>query len=187
MLMTPSAKTTASLIARSRLTLGLTQGAMAEALSVTRRTVGRWEGRRSAPNFDQLRLLAAMLHPKDAVLAGEVAVEGATTLKELGLVAPMAPAPPQVPSAPVASPPRPFPPADLMIDSILHVSARALDLQVASTDPAAAVRAVLRAAFERARGLGLTLEEIDAVLSPRTSEGATPKATGRASGASGKG
>jgi transcriptional regulator with XRE-family HTH domain len=184
---TPSAKTTASLIARSRLSLGLTQGALAEALSVTRRTVGRWEGRRSAPTFDQLRLLAAMVHPKDAALAGEIAVEGATTLEELGLVAAKASAPPQVPSTPAAPSARPFPPADLMIDSVLHVSARALDLQVAGTDPVSAVRAVLRAAFERARGLGLTLEEIDAVLSTRPAEGATPKATSRASASSGKG
>jgi len=185
--MTPSAKTTASLIARSRLALGLTQGALADALSVTRRTVGRWEGRRSAPNFDQLARLAAMVHPKDAALASEIAVEGATTLEELSLVAAKALPPPPAPSAPGAPPSRPFPPADLMIDSILHVSARALDLQVASTDPAAAVRAVLRAAFERARGLGLTLEEIDAVLSPRPAEGAPPRATSRASATSGKG
>jgi DNA-binding XRE family transcriptional regulator len=169
----PSSQTTSPLIARFRLALGLSQGDLAKALSVTRRTVGRWEGRQSAPSFDQLGKLAVMAHPKAPDLARELADEAGTTMEQLGLVVPKAPDPSPAHAAPPSPPaplPRAFPPVELMIDSILHVAARALDGQMASVDPVGAVQRVLRVAFERARGLGLTVEELDAAFSPPRSD-----------------
>jgi DNA-binding XRE family transcriptional regulator len=167
MMQTPSPRVTSALIARTRLSLRLTQGDLAERLSVTRRTVGRWEGARSAPSFAQLRQLAVDVHPHDAALAREIADEAGVTLETLGLVLPTPPAPVEPASFPVRS----FPPIDLMVDSILHVSARALSARSMSTDdPVANATSVLRAAFERARGLGLTVEEVDAALASKADE-----------------
>jgi hypothetical protein len=54
-----------------------------------------------------------------------------------------------------------------MIDSILLSAVEAAEAQQASLRDRDTVREVLRAAFSRARGLGLTLEEVNDALSPR--------------------
>jgi DNA-binding XRE family transcriptional regulator len=174
MLRIPTAQVTAGLLGRSRDALHVTQKQLADLLSVARRTVGRWEGRESTPTEEQLRRLARAVHPRDADLALEIAIEAGTTLEALGLVAPApatpaAPPPPPVaaPAAIVVPPARPFPPVDLVVDAIVHVAAQALEEQDAGRDPIGTVTAILRAAFARGRRLGLTIAEVDEALGSR--------------------
>jgi hypothetical protein len=151
-----------ALVTRATRTLGLLQSDLAKLLGVSRRTVQRVVASSTVPSSEYLHTLARAVHPHDAVLAAELAAEGGQTLEGLGIVRP---APPQVaPSPAVLSPPEPPPrkppPARLMVESIVCAAADTMQT------PPAAVRDVLRAAFARARGLGLTIEEIDDALSP---------------------
>ncbi len=170
----PDGQIVVKLLGRSRLALKITQKELADLLGVARRTISRWESRAGVPSPEQLRSLARAVHPHDAALAAELAAEGDATLEALGLrpqallapgaagVALHAGAP-----APGGLPSRPFPPVGLLIDSIVHVSVRALDGQDASRDPIGAVTTVLRAAFARTSALGLTVGEVERALSPR--------------------
>jgi hypothetical protein len=54
---------------------------------------------------------------------------------------------------------RPYPPTRLVIDSVVCAAAEALGT------PPAAVRPVVQAAFARARGLGVSVDEVDDALS----------------------
>jgi DNA-binding XRE family transcriptional regulator len=153
------------LFARARLALGSTQKDMADLLGVSTRTASRWEGGDSYPSLTHITKVARAVHPKDARLAESLAAEAGTTLEALGLVArppPPAPAPPPAPPVP---PPRAFPPIALVIDSVLLA---AFDAASKHDDSALREREVivdiLRAAVSRARGLGLTLDEIDGAL-----------------------
>jgi transcriptional regulator with XRE-family HTH domain len=135
--------------------LGLTQLELAALLGLSRRTVSRWGAHRSRPSASELQKLARAVHPKDPALAAKLAREGGETLESLGLVAaPVVAAPSLAPVVAV----RPFPPARLVVESVVCASAEAMQASPAS------VRGVLRAAFARARGLGLTVEEIDDAL-----------------------
>jgi hypothetical protein len=117
--------------------------------------------------------------PHDASLAAQLAAEAGTTLEGLGLVTPPAPlppaphpAPPPVPAVAPGPPPRAFPPIALMVDSILLASIDAA-ATLGATGAREAVPTILRAAFSRARGLGLTTDEIDEALS--SAMGLAPK------------
>jgi transcriptional regulator with XRE-family HTH domain len=160
----PGTAAVAILLGRAREALGLTQNELAETLGVARRTVNRWEGKESTPAVDQLRQLARAVYAKDRALAADIAAEGNATLEGLGLVERTGGAPGASRVDPSSAPPRPFPPIDLMIDSVVHVASQALAAQLHGDEPVLRVRAALRAAFERARGLGLTLEEVAAAL-----------------------
>ncbi len=123
--------------------------------------------------------IAAAVFPHDASLAAQLASEAGTTLEGLGLVTPPAPLPPAPPTpsppAPVVvpgPPPRAFPPIALMVDSIVLASIDAA-ATLGATGAREAVPTLLRAAFSRARGLGLTTEEIDEALS--SAAGVAPK------------
>ena len=190
----PETHIVVKLLGRLRVALGMTQRELAQLLGVTRRTVGRWEAGASAPSTDQLRRLAHVAHPRDAALAEELASEGDATLEALGLRSPAPPSPsaspapalaPAAPPAPSAPPARPFPPVALLVDSIVHVAARALNDEDPARDSVAAVTAVLRIAFTRASARGLTVGEVERALSPGAEPGvaetqAAPKATGGA-------
>lgn len=63
--------------------------------------------------------------------------------------------------AAAAPAPRPRPPTQLLVEAVVCAAADAM-----RTTPAS-VRDALRAAFSRAREMGLTLEEMSEVLSPR--------------------
>jgi transcriptional regulator with XRE-family HTH domain len=183
----PDSQIVVKLLGRSRLALKITQKELADLLGVARRTISRWESRAGVPSPEQLRGLARAVHPHDAALAAELAAEGDATLEALGLrpqalPAPGAPGAPSHAPAPASGglPSRPFPPVGLLIDSIVHVAARALDGQDPSRDPIGAVTTVLRVAFARASALGLTVGEVERALSPRAEAAAaetqpTPK------------
>jgi transcriptional regulator with XRE-family HTH domain len=150
-------------VTRAQMLLGLSQEELASKLGVSRRSITRWHAGQSTPGVEQLAMLARMVHRTDASVAARLAEEAGTSLAALGLVtaAPAARAPEPPPAAAPPPPaPRPFPPTRLMVESIVCAAAETM-----KTVPSE-VREVLRAAFSRARGLGLTIEEVDDALSP---------------------
>jgi transcriptional regulator with XRE-family HTH domain len=147
-------------VIRARMALGLSQRQLGEMFGTSLRTATRMEAGQSTPRASQLIQLAQAVFPRDASLAATLVAEADTSLEALGLVA-SAGVPP--PSAPVP-PARPFPPIALLLDSIMAAAVDATDGQTEPV-PRDTVRAVLHAAFARARALGLTIEEIDDVLS----------------------
>jgi transcriptional regulator with XRE-family HTH domain len=142
-------KSANALLARARIALGMSQGEFGMALGSSKRTAQRWDAGESHPSNEELHRLARMVYPKDASLALEIAVEGGHTLESLGILAPRAPE--TSPAAPIA----------LIVESVVCAAAEALE-----TKPDVA-RPVLRAAFARARALGLSVEQVDEALSPK--------------------
>jgi hypothetical protein len=140
-------------VMNAKLALHIVDRELGELLGVSTRTVQRMMTRRSSFRVEHLQLLARKVHPTNPALAAALAAEGGVTLEALGLVKP---APPAAPSPP----PRAFPPPHLLVEVIVCAAADAMQ----STP--SAVRDVLRAAFSRARTLGLTVEEVDAALAP---------------------
>ncbi len=153
----------------------MTQKQLGEMLGASLRTASRWEGGGSYPDLEQVGQLARAVHSKDVTLAGALAGEAGTTLEALGLVVPKSPSPP----LPPAPPPRAFPPIDLMVDSVILAAADAVAGYADSPlQERSVLLDVLRAAISRARRLGLTLEEVDAVLSrPPAATPVEPKPT----------
>jgi transcriptional regulator with XRE-family HTH domain len=135
--------------------LGYTQHELGQLLGLSRRTVSRWASKHSRPSTSELQKLAGAVHPKDPALAAKLAREGGETLESLGIVKPSPPA--LIAPAPVVTV-KPFPPTRLVVESVVCAAA-----EVMQASPSA-VRGVLRAAFARARGLGLTVEEMDEAL-----------------------
>ena len=99
------------------------------------------------------------LCPVDRGLAARLASASGTTLLALGLEPPPAPIPerpsPVLKPEPVAPPPDPR-----LVDSVLVVAADGLNVAPA------AVRAILHAAFKRARELGLDVRTVENALAP---------------------
>jgi transcriptional regulator with XRE-family HTH domain len=145
------------LVLRAQEALGLTQERLGEMLGVSRRTVTRWIARDSCPSNGDLHALARAVHPTNAELAVMLAQEGGQTLESLGI---LTPAPPVEPKELPVPAPRPFPPTRLLVESIVCAAAESMNA------PPVSVRDALRSAFARARGLGLTVEEVDDALSP---------------------
>ena len=148
-------------VAKASRVLGLTHRAMAELCGTSQRTVQRWFSGGSLPSHSQVHALARAAFPRDARLAEALAQEAGTTLVELGLVP--SPAPP-VPVVPAGPPPRPFPPVALMVDSILHAATQSAAAHAADPTSHQAILEITRAAFSRARGLGLSVEEVHDAL-----------------------
>jgi DNA-binding XRE family transcriptional regulator len=169
------------LVGRARVLLGLTQKELGGMFRASMRTAHRWEGGEARPSIEQVQELARAVFPLDASLAGALAQEAGTTLGALGLVAtpkaPSASSTVSVAPVPVAAA-RAFPPVALMIDSIVLAAVDAVDGNAARLDTRQSVREILRAGFARARGLGLTIEEVDAALaSPPQATALQPKST----------
>jgi len=143
--------------ARRALDLG-SQGALGEALGSSKHTGQRWALERATPTGDQLRRLAAMVYPRNAALAGELAAHAGTSVEALGLVPPPPPATPPMP-VPIAAPPPPPPPDPIhIVDTVVCAAAEALHMMPD------AIRPALRAAFRRARLAGLSVEAVDVAL-----------------------
>lgn len=140
--------------------LGMTNAELGRALGVSVRTVVRWWGHASHPDASVIARLAGAVHPRDAALAAGLAAEAGHTLESLGLAAPPPPPPAPVAEQPPSPPPRPFPPAKLLVEAVVGTAAQAMQ-----TTPSA-VRGAVLAAFACARGLGLTVEEVETALTP---------------------
>jgi DNA-binding XRE family transcriptional regulator len=162
---TRSPNETTALVVRSRMALGLTQKELGEMFGASSRTAHRWEGGASFPDVHQLRKLACAVESKDPELAAQLAVHTGTTLDAIRPVA--APAATHdagvvAEAAPVAT--RAFPPVALLIDSILVAAGDAGEGAGAAAIARPALRAILGAAFGRAKALGLTVEEVDGAM-----------------------
>jgi transcriptional regulator with XRE-family HTH domain len=145
----PDIVTMASLVIRAQLELGLTQRQMGELLGSSLRTVQRWGSRRATPSLDQMKQLAVAVHPQNAPLAAEIA----DALNE-----PLETLLPAIQEAPDE------PPLDLMpllVEAVVCAAADALDASPR------AVRAALRAAFERAESARLTVGDVAQALRGR--------------------
>jgi hypothetical protein len=142
--------------------LGLTQRELGEVLNVSRRTIQRCMGGKSRVYPEYCHELARRVHPVDSALAAELARAGQTTLEELRVV----PRPSQ--AAPAASEPALAKPLarHLVADAVVCAAADA------AAAPPEGVRALLLAAFARARELGLTLEDVEEALRARAKAGA---------------
>jgi transcriptional regulator with XRE-family HTH domain len=149
------------LLVRARAALGLTQKEFGTKFGVSHRTAGRWESRQSQPTLEEVHAIARAVHPKDPALAAALAAEGGTSLEGLKLVRPAPPAT----GAPPPTPARPFPSIGLMTDSIVLAAMEAAGTQVPAALDLSFFRRVSAAAFHRARGLGLTVDEVDDALS----------------------
>jgi transcriptional regulator with XRE-family HTH domain len=161
------------LVIKARGKLGFTQREMAEAVGSSERSVARWEGNEASPYADHLYELAALLYPLDAALAEQAAKAGGKTLEQLGIVAPPpAPAPPAPEPEALAAPPSPASPplpVHLLADSVVYAAAQAVEETPVSLRVA---RAMVAAAFARARDLRLECAEVAEALAPVT--GAAP-------------
>jgi hypothetical protein len=165
------ATTLVALLIDARNRLGVSQGGLGELLGSSRRSGQRWEGGGSSPMPKQLHALAAMVHPKDAKLAEQIAVAGGSTLEQLGIVPPPpppAPPPRTIPlprpppavsaPAPAPPPPQPPPPPEDVVDAVVCAAAEAIDVMPRTIRPA------LLAAFRRARRLGLDVATVEKAL-----------------------
>jgi DNA-binding XRE family transcriptional regulator len=157
------------LVTEGQYALGLTQGQLGSLLTASRRTISRWVSGRSRPSVTQLQRLACAVHPRNAVLAAKLAAEGGQTLEGLGLVRPT---PPPMPAPATPPPPqRPFPPARLLVESVVCAAAETMQA------PPTVVREALRAAFARTEALGLSVEEVNEALSTPADPGASKGST----------
>jgi len=127
-----------ALVARARFVAAPSTEQLAERLTSSKRTVERWFAGESQPSDAQLGQLARLVHPRDPALAAEIAAAVGESLASLGVH-------------------RPPPPAHL-VDAVVCVAAETIDV------PSRALRPALLAAFRRARELGLTLEDVEKVL-----------------------
>ncbi|MGH7435572.1 MAG: helix-turn-helix domain-containing protein [Polyangiaceae bacterium] len=175
---------TTELVALSSLALRLSQKELAELCGVSHSTAHRWIGGASSPMTSHLHRLANAVYPVDPGLAAQIAEHTATTVEavvpEAASAAEAAREAARAAAAAEASAkqaaeaarinaarapaPRAFPPVGLLLDSILVAAGDAGEQQGATDVPRPALRAIVAAAFGRAKGLGLTIEEVEGAL-----------------------
>jgi hypothetical protein len=149
-------RSTHELVVRAQLALGMTHRRFGEALGSSERTSLRWTSRSASITVPQLRKLAALVYPRDATLAAEVANAASETLESLGIVAPPPPAPQVAPAPPARLAPH------LIADLVVCAAADALGAVPATT------RVGLIAAFARAAELKLSVAEVlEALARPK--------------------
>jgi DNA-binding XRE family transcriptional regulator len=136
----------APLVASARDALGLTQAALGQALGASERTVQRWDAGRYAPSDDRLRMLARLVSVKDVALARQIALAAGETLENLGIAAP--------------EPPAAAHQRRTLGDALVCAAAEA-----ARVSPGR-MRSGLAAAFARARELGVSAQELEALVAP---------------------
>ena len=141
---------TTSLLLEARRVLGFSQRELGKLLSVTERTVQRWDAQQSDPGHVAMCKVATAVHPLDPALAARIAAHAGTNLEALG-VAP-SPAPPPVRA--------PAPSLRSLVDAVVCAAADTLSA------PPATVRPVLASALRKASGIGLTLDDVLSVLAP---------------------
>jgi len=143
------------LLIEARRALGLSQKGLVTVLGSSLRTVERMHAGRSHPSRDHWALLIHALHPTDPELAARIAAFCGGTLEQFGI----APPPPPPSAAPPPSAPQaPAVVSAQAVESVLFAAADATDL------PLSSVKAVLVAAFVRARDLGLSVEGLTEAL-----------------------
>jgi len=140
-------------VVRAQLALHLNQKKLGDLMLSSQRTVQRWYAGRGWPSPSQVTRLVVAVHPREPDTARRLATAIGETLESLGVVAPPAP-------APVETSPEPSPLLPFLVESVIAAAAEALDVS-----PRVARPAVL-AAFERAKAVTLTVDDLVAVLGP---------------------
>jgi hypothetical protein len=135
------------LLRRAQYVLGESQVGLGRVMGVSKRTMTRWMHAVVFLGKGQAEDLARAVHPLDPHLASEIALAGRTSLAEMGL------APPPGSKEDIAA-------ARLHLDTVVCAAAEAIDASPR------AVRAALLAAFQRAREVGLTPDELEQALAP---------------------
>ena len=119
---------------------------------VSGRTVQRWVAGQSHPIGTNFHRLAAVVHPRDPVLAADIAAFCGTTLEALGVVRP------EPTAAPALAPARP---TAAHAETVVYAAAEAMDVSPR------AIRPALAAAFARAAELGFTASDFALVLAEK--------------------
>ena len=165
----------ASLSAKARLALGLSQNAYGAKLGWSLRTQARYESGRSAPSPDALVNMGELVHPVNAGLGEELIKRGQALAIKHGLT-PRKPV--NIVLSTESSTALTLPPSrKLASGSARTVEAKAIEMRhlvdavvCAATDEGDLrprdVRPILLAAFSRAIELGLEMEEVRRVLLP---------------------
>jgi hypothetical protein len=141
------------LIMEARGKLRLDNQGLARLLGVSLRTVERHSRQGGVSSPDALHKLVRALHPVDPALAARLAEAGGANLVMLGLL----PASPDERAA--ARPPGLATPEEMI--TVVQAAATALGL------PLDAARQGVAAAFEAAHALGLSVQALQPMLSPR--------------------
>lgn len=156
----PRGRTTAQLLEDARAKLGLLRGPLGAQLGSSRRTVSRWFSGRTLPSHAQLLDLARRVRARDEALATEIEQHADHVWYERrGKPPPPRPAAPASPASTGLGSAATMLRADVhLVDAIVCVSAEAMNLSPVL------VRAGLRAAFRRAREVGLDVATIERLL-----------------------
>lgn len=156
-----------ALVADVKRALVLSDEGLGRHVGAARKTVGRWIAGRSSPGSGAVEAMAALVHADHPALALELvrahnARMNAARLPHLAVAeAPFAPPPPPTP------PPGPRQADPHLVDAIVYAACDAVDATPKTMRPA------LRAAFERARALGLTSESVADALARQDGAGRT--------------
>jgi hypothetical protein len=156
--------------------LMMSQREFGYAVGSSHRTAVRWAAGQSTPAEHHLRNLAKLLHPRDRVLASEVADHIDETLVSLGIEAPppppplpLPPPPPPLPPATPASPAAPTVGAEHLVDLLVLTA-----VEITGAAPAP-MRTLLHAIFKRAGDVGLTVEATEKGLRTLIAAAAKPE------------
>ncbi len=163
----PIADNPRELLGRAIMLVGWSQGELASRSKCSVRTVSRWFAGQSYPSYECFRALAGAVLAKDPAFAAELAAAGHATIK---LPVSAAERAPQVAPAAPATPATPPVPPRLLVEAVVCAAAEELDASPRI------VRGVLRAAFLRAREMGLTVEGVIEVLGAPVGKAAKRKA-----------
>jgi hypothetical protein len=140
--------------------LMMSQREFGYAVGSSHRTAVRWAAGQSTPAEHHLRNLAKLLHPRDRVLASEVADYVDETLVSLGLEAPPPPAPPPLG-------------AEHLVDLLVLT---AVEMTGAAPAP---TRTLLHAVFKRAADVGLTVDTAERGLRTLNAGAAKPESAAK--------
>jgi len=170
--MTPGAvfpnRPTSALLARAQRALGMTHRQFGDVLGASERTSLRWARGSASVGIVELQKLAALVHPRDPQLARELAEASNATLESLEIVAPppppSPPVPPPQPAAPEKAPLAPH----LVADLVVCAAADAI-----GSAPGVA-RVALRAAFKRAKEMGVSVAEVERALADQVATATEP-------------
>jgi hypothetical protein len=159
----PPNESHADLLARGQKTLGWLNIELAKALGVSRRTITRWQTRRTGVSEFAFGVLAPFVHPKDPALAATMWAIASEFHARFGL--PPLPPLPGKPASPAESKGASAGP----IEGVLFAACDAADVA-----PRVA-RLALLAAVRRAKELGLTMDDVERGLAPVPKKAAAAK------------
>jgi transcriptional regulator with XRE-family HTH domain len=153
------------LLVAAKQTLGMNGVELAKLMGVAPKTVWRWLAKKGNPGAHLLGKLAPHVYPRDPELARRMHEYAKEKLLGWGKAPPPALPEPADATAPATAAPR--------ADARAHVEATVYAACAAGDAAPRTVVPMLLAAVQRARALGLTLEDIERELAPPASRDGT--------------